>query len=109
MSSDVYVVFEPCVSRWWTKLLHKTISHCYVVFIDGDKCVALNRSLVSIEVFLIDDFSDIINKHRVIAIQPQKVNKRLVSLNTCVSLTKEILGIKSALVITPYQLYKYLR
>ena len=104
-----YVVFERVKHRWWNYFLSRDINHCYIVEPYADKFIALNKTTHSLEVFLIDDFSVILSECKVIKAHKVKAKQSLLNLNTCVTLTKNYLGVKKPFIFTPYQLYKHLR
>ncbi|MBO6290160.1 MAG: hypothetical protein J6N45_07555 [Alphaproteobacteria bacterium] len=125
-SEKVWVVFMPhnikdgktCWERvfcWVLSKLHKNFSHV-VVFkrsIYPGNVIAVNTcsNNISIEELSLKQLFGILtntNNTAVVAdIQIAPIKAK--GLLTCVSVAKSILGVTKASIITPYQLYKYLK
>ena len=89
-SNNMYVVFEDDDKHWWSWFLQSGIRHCYL--------------------FNAIDKNDIITPNSiVIGYKSRPVKRSLFMLNTCVGHAKQLLGINNPLILTPYQLFKYLR
>ena len=104
-----YVVFEPAQVHWVRHFLDSSIGHCYIIEPHNGKWLVINKSYCSLDIFVIDDLGDRIKGKRVIKVERKPLHGYAVMLNTCVGLVKSRIGIKSALVQTRKQLYKYLR
>jgi len=108
MYSDraAYVVFEDDSGHWWSPFLKKDIRHCFVIIPHNGQWITHEK--ISQD-FVIISTSEPIYSGRIVKTERKKVKKGLFMLNTCVSHTKQILGINNPFIITPNQLYKYLR
>jgi hypothetical protein len=108
MFSECYIVFEKAdIKSWWTKFLHKEISHCYLIEISGKNIIAYNKSISSSQIYTISNLGDIMSKS--IVLKVDKLNSYgLFGLNTCVGIVKRYIGLSNPLIFTPYQLYKRL-
>ena len=110
MSSKVYVVFEGDEGHWWSRFLHPVIKHCYVIKPCDFGVVVNGKTTEGIELFTVLDEKSIIgNDYIIVGYKPEKLKKSLFVLNTCVGHTKQILNISNPFILTPYQLYKYMR
>ena len=110
MSSKVYVVFTDDRDHWWSRFLKKGIRHCYILVPSANRIIKFSRTAESFELFTTEAEKGIIdNNYIVCSFVPKKCKRSLFMLNTCVGHTKQILGITNPFILTPYQLYKYLR
>jgi len=110
-SSDyAYVVFSlDDGPHWWSWMLHPEIKHCLVLFQVGEQWFGANKSREGFEILPVENVSDIVKESIVIKSRLVKGKRSLLMLNTCVGYTKAFLGIGNPFILTPYQLYKYLR
>lgn len=104
-----YVVFEPAQAHWIRHILDDSIGHCYIIEPLNGKWLIINKSWVGLDFFVVDDISDKIHSKRFIKCQHNNKSSIGFTLNTCVSLVKNRLGIVNPFIQTPKQLYKYLR
>lgn len=105
-SDDVYVVFTKAKQLGWIgKIIHKEISHCFLLWNDRGQWFVYDHSINELSVFTVDQPSDIIGQSLVIK---TKINQTCWTwgLNTCVSSVKRIIGINDPFILTPYQLLK---
>lgn len=109
MYSSVYVRFRNGGSRWWNRFLHPVINHCELIILDGDKAIHYGKAFDEIELFVTSAEDVIIPDSYLVKARPRTCSKYPFVLNTCVGQVKQFLGIKNPLLLTPYQLYKYLR
>ena len=110
MSSKIYVVFNKDDNHWWTRFLHKEIQHCFVLKPLGYNYVVSQKTTSKFDLFTVSDKNDILDKpYRLMSCIQKKSPRGLLMLNTCVGHTKQMLGINKPFILTPYQLYKYLR
>lgn len=108
-SHDVYVIFTKAKTLGWVRrFLHDEISHCYVVWNDGNKWISFNESVDNVDICTASSMGDIIDEAHIIKIKRQTVEDGILSLNTCVSSVKKFIGLKDNLILTPYQLFKRL-
>lgn len=55
MSSKHYVVFEDDCTNWWSWMLKPGIRHCYVIKLQGDAVMALEKTGAGLSLFTIED------------------------------------------------------
>lgn len=110
MSSDVYVVFSDDRSNWWSPFLKKGMRHCYVVKPSANRLIVCGKSTNDFDLYTIPAENGIIgDNYFVLSYTPKKCRRFLFMLNTCVGHAKQILGIRNPFILTPYQLFKYMR
>lgn len=115
---DMYIVYQDNVSLWWLKFLKKGFRHCYVLihYYRENQWIKLdslsNVVLIDVKKY-VDNFDYIkyLSTNADIKIQKVKVGKILnnplpLSIFSCVSFVKRVLGIRSVSTLTPLQLYK---
>jgi hypothetical protein len=103
-------VFEDDSTNWWSWMLKPGIRHCYVVKLDKESIVVLEKTKAGLSMFTMEDEKSIIGNNSIlISYKAQESRNPLFMLNTCVGHTKQILGINKPFILTPYQLLKYLR
>ena len=111
------VVFEPHNDHWIAPLLHKEWKHVYCAFYDevSDVWISVSHQMheTSCRAMCNGDF-DLASslRHQGCAVfeveaKPTQRTKSIITLNSCVSLTKNILGIKSW-ALTPAHLHAHL-
>jgi len=116
-----YVVFEMAIrTRWYTRLLHKEINHCYImkkspggefwqIINPTYNCIDIDLRVVSTfptaESFA-GPYAEVIRVE--VNIEPFN-NSCQLGIISCVDVARRCLGIRSFRVQTPYQLFKYLR
>ncbi len=116
----MYVIFTSSKSSmWWTKLTRKDFGHVFVVdsicadyfwlIIDPIQThtdtFTIPKSIEPTIEGLVGNECIIVECNPIIDINATCFT---LSLNTCVDTVKRILGIRSAFIITPYQLYNKL-
>ena len=105
-SDDVYVVFTKAKELGWMRhIIHKEISHCFLMWCDRGTWMAYDHSINELSVFTVDNPSDIIKESRIIKLKMNQICWTW-GLNTCVSSVKRIVGINNPFILTPYQLFK---
>jgi hypothetical protein len=110
VSSKVYIVFTDDQKHWWSGFLKKGIRHCYVVIPSDNKLITYAKTHKGFDLFTTDAEKGIIGTSYILySYKPKKCRRGLFMLNTCVGHTKQILGINNPFILTPYQLYKYVR
>lgn len=111
MSTDsVYVVFESSDTKHFLKrFIHPHINHCYLIVVDGDKTIVLNKSIGSVDIYTIDELDDILQTKIIIKVKPRKANRNILMINSCVGQVKQYLGISNPFILTPYQLMRTLK
>jgi len=110
VSSEVYVVFKGDTGRWWSRLLHTKIRHCFVIEPSKGKFIVYEKDVDKVSIYNVDAINDIIGPTDItMSYMKEKSPKPLFMLNTCVGHTKQFLGINKPFIWTPYQLYKYMR
>lgn len=106
MYSDYYVCFCNDDDHWWSKFLHDSIKHCYVIKPDNGRWLRHERVKEGYHIYTGELFS--INGIIVVKYRAKPCKRGLFMLNTCVGHVKQILGINAWWILTPYQLYRYL-
>lgn len=116
----MYVIFaEASKDYWWTPFVKRGFGHVFVVeSVCADHFWLITdpvqshtdsftwpKSMEPTVEGLVGDVTRIVEVNPIIDIN---VSCFTLSLNTCVDTVKRILGIKSAFIITPYQLYNNL-
>ena len=108
-STSVYVVFKKAERLGWIKhLIHKEISHCFVMWPDKGRWIIYDHSTTDVSVFTVDRVDDIILQSLVIRVDDVIQTGWTWCLNTCVSSVKKMLGINNPFILTPFQLLKRL-
>ncbi len=110
MYSKIYIAFTKDDGHWWSRFLHKEIQHCAIIKPLGYNYLVFQKTTGKFDLFTVSDKNDILDKPYKLMGVTQKDSKRgLFMLNTCVGHAKQVLGINKPFILTPYQLYKYLR
>jgi hypothetical protein len=104
MCSKVYVIFEKAKTLGFLRyFLHPEISHCYIVFRDGDKWMKYNTTVDYVDISELIEINGII-----VSTSKLESEGHPICLNTCVSAVKRFIGLRDNFILTPYQLYKRL-
>ena len=112
------VGFSGDTNLWWLKPLKKGFKHCFVVLGDGEICVAVDpiRSHTEIGVFKDIDFTIMreffeANNYTVVEtfVRKPEYTKASLGIFSCVEVAKRLLGIHKASILTPYNLYNFLK
>ncbi len=118
---STYVVFTNTTGLWWLRLLKSGFRHCYILQkmqkghlwleinpYSNQVMISLHRyeKSITIEEFLVGRGESL-----ACAVKIKNAPQKCAPLGffTCVEMVKRILGIHSASIITPYQLYKKLK
>ena len=109
VSSDCYVVFTIDEGHWWSWILHPTIRHCYVIAPANGKWIVHSKTTKGLEMYTTDDVTQVVENDIIVKAVIRESRRSLFMLNTCVGHTKKVLGISNPFILTPYQLYRYLR
>jgi hypothetical protein len=110
VSSKYYVVFEDDNGHWWSPFLKKNIRQCYLIKPCGEGHLVYGKNTSGFDLFTTTEQKSIIDDNYILCSYKAKSCKQpLFMLNTCVGHTKRVLGINNPLILTPYQLLKYLR
>ncbi len=99
--------------------MDKEINHCYAITpVNDNNSIALQQTLGGIEITAfktnISDLALNIIKHnkkviRMIATQDINTKLRLRLFRDCVGLCKDLIGLNKPFIVTPKQLYRYLK
>jgi hypothetical protein len=109
MSFDfVYVAFSTDDGHWWSRFLHPTIKHCYVIQPSKGDWLVFGKTTKGFQMYTTDDVTDAIENDIIVKVTIRDHRPRLFMLNTCVGAVKQIVGINKPFIWTPYQLYRYL-
>ena len=106
---ELIVVFEPGTHPL-TPLLKRGFGHCWAAKIQGNGYIYINPAFSHTQVAVVDDHEllRLIGEHPVLVAKGRPRGYRVPGIFSCVEAIKGLLGISSP-IITPYQLYKYLR
>jgi|TARA_R100001224_G_C4022408_1_gene149784 hypothetical protein len=108
MSSELYIFFTDDDGHWWSRFLNKEIRHCFIVKPENGAYMVVSRQHDKVELAIWKNL--IIGKsYRLLKFEQRPPVKSLFMLNTCTGLAKQLLGIDNPFILTPYQLYKYVR
>lgn len=111
------VVFSGAADIWWLRLLRPGFRHCFVALqCDGGWVVIdpLSHYTAVVHFPFSEEFDlqALYRQHGLKVVQTQFVspNRRIMPIRpfSCVESVKRILGIRAGLVLTPWQLYRYL-
>ncbi len=109
MSSSCWVIFKRADSLGFIrKLLHKDISHCFVLFRDGKNWLMYDTTIDTVDICTPSGVSGIISESVAIKVARKDTEGSVFTLNTCVGSVKRFIGMRDKLIFTPYQLYKRL-
>ena len=121
---EVYRPYEAVVffggnkTHWWTRFLKKGYYHCLIAMNIGCDRWVLIDPVMSYTDFIIFEGDDFIKKlasigYTYLMTKPMPVQfldiKWSLRPFTCVEVVKRLLGIQKKFIITPYQLYKYIK
>jgi hypothetical protein len=67
------------------------------------------KTTKGVEMYVTDDVTDVIENDIIVKAVIREPRRWLFMLNTCVGYTKQVLGINNPFILTPYQLYRYLK
>jgi hypothetical protein len=67
------------------------------------------KTTKGVEMYTTDDVTHVVENDIIVKAVIRESRRGLLMLNTCVGYTKQVLGINNPFILTPYQLYRYLR
>jgi len=118
MPDEIFVVFTDQTDLWWLKFLRRGFRHCFIILRFADIWISMDALAHKTEVMRIDlpdgfnlpkwlesqgDLVVICPKH------PAKPQALWPSIFSCVEAVKRVLGLREAFILTPWQLYKFLK
>lgn len=107
---DTYIVFTDDHGYWWSWFLKKSFRHCSVLKPSNGRYIYQSKTYQSYDLFNTIGKNDIIGDSFIlVGYKPKTCKRGLFMLNTCVGHCKQVLGINNPFILTPYQLYKYMR
>lgn len=68
-----------------------------------------SKTTKGVEMYTTDNVTDVVENDIIVKAVIREPRRWLFMLNTCVGHTKQVLGINNPFILTPYQLYRYLR
>ena len=115
-----YLVFSNGGDHWWSKYLKKGYKHVYFIKYTGIFWIKLDYTLDFMDYGLLpydqyDTIETVLKGQDVSYLrvdtyrQVRRYRSVFISPHTCVEAMKAVLGISSFWVLTPYQLFKYMR
>ena len=73
------------------------------------KWIVYAKTTNGVEIYTTDDVTELIENGIIVKAVIRDARRWLFMLNTCVGYTKQVLGINNPFILTPYQLYRYLK
>jgi hypothetical protein len=117
MADEILVVFCDHTDLWWLKFLRRGFRHCFILLRFADIWISIDALAHKTEIVRID-LPDLINLKQwletngdiVIKCPISKAKEKPIgpSVFSCVESVKRIIGIRKPLIITPWQLYKFI-
>ncbi len=119
--SNTYVIFTNSTGLWWLRLLKSGFRHCYILQSMQKGCLWLEINPFSDQVIIntynykepksIEDMLEDKDFSVACLVDVMDAPQKCAPLGffTCVELVKRVLGIHSANIVTPYQLYKKIK
>lgn len=116
-TQKAWVVFTNQTDLPWLKLLRYGFRHCFVILHDGEKWLSIDplAHRMQIQVHHVPSDFDLprwLEERGHIAIRAKIHDEPKMSPImplTCVEVVKRVLGVRNRFVLTPWQLYRYLR
>ncbi len=106
----VMVVFDCADTKhFFSRWIHPLINHCYLMKPDNGRWLVYAKTLDSVQIYTTDNLKSIIATSYIIKSQAVIQPRGLFMLSTCVGQVKQALGIRKPFILTPYQLFKYLK
>ena len=119
MPQNAWVAFTGKTDIWWLRFLKKNYRHCFVVLNDSKLWMSIDPLAPYTNIQIYDhiksdfDLPDWLRGqgYEVVSARLNKTHKRPAPLMfySCVESVKRIWGLHAWHVITPWQLYKYLK
>ncbi len=104
------VIFDKADTKhFFSRWLHPSISHCYMMKPDKGSWLVYAKEMQTVNIYTTEDISDILSTSYILKAKAIKQRRGLLMLSTCVGQVKQALGIRKPFILTPYQLFKYLR
>jgi len=118
-NQSIWIVFTGKTDIAWLKILKPGFRHCYALIHDGYRWFSIDplASFRDIEIYhhVSSDY-DLAGwmksqGNRIIPVKSQMSPKKAapVALFSCVEMIKRLIGIHHPLIITPWQLYRFLK
>ena len=105
MGQRAAVIFTSDNTRWFGRFLHKEVNHCLICVMDRGKWVVIDRTSDGLDVYVLDSLPEGVYCQEVIINNPTTFK----CSPFCVGMVKCLIGVSNPLIITPWQLLKYLR
>jgi len=114
---NVWVIFPKKSDLWWLRFLKKGYRHCFLILNDGDNWITYDPMSTFTEIIMhkfprcfnlprwFDNRGDKVVPAKII----RQTNIAPFGMYFCVEGVKRILGIQKFWILTPYQLYKYIK
>lgn len=113
-----FVAFSGDVDWTPLRLLKDGFRHCFLLLNDGDNWIAFEPLLHRTNLFVLPtppdfDLPNFLSAQSVSIVEAkiaaQCEPKNFLTIMSCVSQVKRVLGIQARSIVTPYQLYKFLQ
>lgn len=118
MPDEIFVVFTDQTDLWWLQFLRRGFRHCFVVMRFSDIWISMDALAHKTEIMRID-LPDSFNLPQwlesqgdcVVSYPKQPVILKPLwpSFFSCVEAVKRSLGLRQSFILTPWQLYKFLK
>lgn len=105
MESTAVIVFDNECKRWYSRFLNKHVNHCYLCVADSGKWLTVEPTQECVNI----GFSDKLPAGILYCKVPLNSINGYPFFPSCVGLVKHLCGINKPFIVTPWQLYKYLR
>ena len=112
--SKALVAFGGTPHFWWQRFLKKGFYHCLVALGEGDKWILLDPLANCLDVMVLHDTKLReylhLKGYRTLETQVHESDEPGMTIRpfTCVETVRRVLGLPSAFMLTPYQLFKHL-
>lgn len=112
MDLRTVVVFHNHGDFWFSRFLQPGFRHVFICVRDGGQWIRIDGMRGLPEVAVLTDFDIYCSEpgFEVLEVNAYRAERPLFLMaGTCVGLVKAVLGVRAFNVLTPYQLYKYLK
>ncbi len=116
---SAWVVFSGKTDIFWLKILKPDFRHCFVLLNDGQRWTSIDPLSPYMDIQIYHHVEAAFNLPQWLENQGEKVVSAIIDkshqspapwmLFTCVEAVKRILGVHNCFVVTPWQLYKFLK
>ncbi len=118
MPDEILVVFTDQTDLWWLKFLRRGFRHCFIILRFADVWISLDPLAHKTEIMRIDlpdgfDLRRWLESQGDLVLRFSGKSPELKPLwpcfFTCVEAVKRTLGVRNPFILTPWQLYRFLK